>query len=509
MSRSSAAPEADICLILEGSYPYVAGGVSTWTHDLIKAQAPLTFAVVALNADDKPRKLRYELPDNVVTVVDVPLRSAPSGPLEPLGSRKTIQALADHLLAMREDTAFDAYTQVVRLLGKSRLGTNALMNSPAAWEMITRMYQAEAPESSFLEYFWTWRALFGGLFASILAPLPKAKAYHTISTGYAGLVAARASIETGRPAALTEHGIYTNERRIEITMAEWLYDAADSWYQIDTPRWDLRQLWMAAFQAYARVCYESCTQITTLYGGNQILQRADGAREERMRIIPNGIDAKLYGAIERDPAPRPPTVALIGRVVPIKDIKTFIRAAAALKPKIPTVRFWVMGPADEDVDYARECTELVEYLGLQDTVEFLGRVRIADYLGRIDCLALTSISEAQPLVIMEAGAAGVPTVATDVGACREMIEGPATETPHLGPAGAVVPLSSPTATADAIGRLLLDRAWADQCSGAVRARTNKYYNKITIDRIYNQMYLDLMAVPDGQAPGASALARAG
>jgi polysaccharide biosynthesis protein PelF len=502
MSMLAPLPEADICLILEGSYPYVAGGVSTWTQDLIKAQAPLTFSIVALTSDDQPRTLRYELPDNVVGVVQLPLRHPSTGTLEQFGSRRLVKALAEALVRMQGDGALDSFADAVALVAKAgpKIGTHALMNSPAAWQMITKMYMADAPESSFLEYFWTWRALQGGVFAAILDPIPKAKVYHTISTGYAGLVAARAAIETGRPAVLTEHGIYTNERRIEITMAEWLYDAADSWFQIETPRWDLRQLWMRAFQAYARICYGACTEITTLYGGNQILQKADGAPPERMRIIPNGIDAALYGALSRDESPRRPTVALIGRVVPIKDIKTYIRAAGALRTKVPDVLCWVMGPDDEDEDYAAECRDLVAYLGLEETVVFLGRVKISDYLGKIDCLALTSISEAQPLVILEAGAAGVPTVATDVGACREMIEGPHDESPHLGPGGAIVPLSSPMAAAEAMGRLLTDRQWWTQCSTGIRERTFQHYNKIRIDKDYNDLYVRMMARPDGPPP---------
>lgn len=491
-------PSCDVCLILEGSYPYVAGGVSTWTHDLIKAQAPLTFSVVALTADERPRELRYELPDNVVEVVNVPLRSQASGPSGRIGATRMIRELTRALIEMRGETSLQGFRQAVALVSKSRgsIGTKLLMNSPAAWEMITAMYREDAPESSYLEYFWTWRALCGGLFATLLCELPRAKVYHTISTGYAGLVAARAALETGRPAVLTEHGIYTNERRIEITMAEWLYDAAESWYQIETPRWDLRQLWMAAFQAYARVCYESCTEITTLYGGNQILQKADGAPPERMRIIPNGIDADFYGALARDTSERRPTVALIGRVVPIKDIKTYIRAADVLRRSVPNVLCWVMGPADEDKEYAEECFELVRYLQLEETIQFLGRVKIADYLGKVDVIALTSISEAQPLVILEAGAAGVPTVATDVGACREMIEGRPDEVPALGPAGEIVPLSSPTAAANAFARLLLDRDWWQRCSDAVRTRTERYYNKREIDRIYNEMYIRMMQMPD-------------
>lgn len=488
---------SDVCLILEGSYPYVAGGVSTWVQDLIKAQAPLRFTIVALVASAGPRPLRYELPDNVDQVIDVPL-SGPRRGGRVGGAAALTRGLAPLLLEIEEGAGLAPFARIVERLDRARgrPGSAVLMNSEAAWSLITSMYREVAPESSFLEFFWTWRALHGGLFATLLCPLPPARMYHTISTGYAGLVAARAAIQTGRPAVVTEHGIYTNERRIEITMAEWLYDAADDWFAVEAPRWDLRQLWMQTFQSYARICYEACTEITTLFGGNQRLQLADGAPAERLRVIPNGIDTALYGAIERSVEPRRPCVALIGRVVPIKDIKTYIRAIDALRRTVPNVEALILGPDDEDPEYAAECRALVDYLGLGGHIRFLGRVRIADYLGRIDVLALTSVSEAQPLVILEAGAAGVPTVATDVGACREMIEGPPTEQPALGHGGAIVALSSPVATAEALSRLLIDDAWWQQCSRAIRARVNRSYNKTVIDRVYGDLYERMCSMPD-------------
>ena len=77
----------------------------------------------------------------------------------------------------------------------------ALMNSEPAFEMLRRMYEASVPGSSFLNYFWSWRSLAGGLFSVLLAELPRARLYHAISTGYAGLLMARAVLETGRPAS--------------------------------------------------------------------------------------------------------------------------------------------------------------------------------------------------------------------------------------------------------------------------------------------------------------------
>src|SRR3546814_17921359 len=74
-------------------------------------------------------------------------------------------------------------------------------------------------------------------------------------------------------------------------------------------------------------------------------------------------------------------------------------------------------------DYAADCEALVAELGIGNAVQFAGRVDVAQWLPRIDLIVLTSLSEAQPLVILDGGACGVPVVAPDVGSCREMIEG--------------------------------------------------------------------------------------
>ena len=121
-------------------------------------------------------------------------------------------------------------------------------------------------------------------------------------------------------------------------------------------------------------------------------------------------------------------------------------------------------------------------------VRFTGRVKLDEYLGQTDVVVLTSISEAQPLVILEAGAAGIPVVATDVGACREMILGGENETPPLGPGGAITPLCHPSATAQAIAKLLTNREWYERCAGAIKERARVYYNKAVVDRIYRELY---------------------
>ena len=83
---------------------------------------------------------------------------------------------------------------------------------------------------------------------------------------------------------------------------------------------------------------------------------------------------------------------------------------------------------------------------------------------------LTSFSEGQPLVILEAYACGLPVIATDVGACREMIEGRTEEDRGIGPSGIVTRVATPQETAAALVRLARDvRAAAAHGRGGAAA----------------------------------------
>jgi len=496
---------ADVCLLLEGTYPYVSGGVSTWVNDLIRAQPHLRFHCVALLADRKARAFKYSIADNVVSLSHVYLQQPPAGPAYARGMRKLFRRLEPLMVSIQSRGGIDDLAGILSILGPRRgeLGAETLLNSPEAWATLVRMYEKTVPDCSFLDYFWTWRAQLGGLFACLLADLPAARVYHTISTGYAGLMAARGALETGRPCFVTEHGIYTNERRIEITMADWLSANRPRALAVERERRDLKDLWIDTFVTYSQCVYSAARSIVTLYEGNQAMQRRDGAPDGRLRVIPNGIDYDAYAAVPREDAGRPPTVALIGRVVPIKDIKTYIRAVAVAHREVPDLQALILGPEDEDPAYAAECKDLVRLLKLEGTLKFMGRQKLTDWLGKIDALALTSVSEAQPLVILEGGAAGVPTVATDVGACREMLEGRSDETPRLGPGGEVTALADPAATGKALARLVLDKAWHARCSAAIKRRVEMLYNKKTIDAVYRELYESYRDAPDAR-PGAEA-----
>jgi len=489
---------ADVCLILEGTYPYVTGGVSQWVHDLLGAQSDLTFHLVTLLAPGSDQTERYRLPDNVSGVTRLYLPDLRPGRREKKDDAALFAALEEPLIRLQSGGGLETLAAIRRALepGREQLGSEVLLNSRGAWKLLVRMYEQTHASSSFIQYFWGWRALLGGLYTALLCDLPAARVYHTVCTGYAGLLAARARLETGRPAVLTEHGIYLNERRIEIALAEWLHEPQHQHLSVEQTLESVKDLWVGMFSGYARACYQACERVITLFEGNQPLQLADGADPRRMAVIPNGIRCEDPMPVRPEGRSRPPAVALIGRVVPIKDVKTFLRACHILRARIPNLKAWVLGPTDEDLEYYEQCLQMVSYLNLEETVSFEGRVNLQEYFGRLDVLVLTSISEAQPLVILEAGAYGIPTVATNVGSCAEMILGRSDEEPRLGPAGIVTPLANPAATAEAVARLLTDGAFYRRCSRAIRERLRRHYNKTDLDRSYRLLYEELRQAPD-------------
>ncbi|MDD4952489.1 MAG: GT4 family glycosyltransferase PelF, partial [Desulfovibrionaceae bacterium] len=192
-------------------------------------------------------------------------------------------------------------------------------------------------------------------------------------------------------------------------------------------------------------------------------------------------------------------IGFVGRVVPIKDVKTFIRACKIVHMRFGRVQAYVMGPTEEDENYFKECRELVRLMRLEAVVHFTGKVEVRKYYPSLDAVVLTSISEAQPLVIMEANCAGIPAVASDVGACRELIEGRTEEDRALGPSGLVTKVADPVDTAEAILKILTDARLRTAMSEAGKKRIARYYRESELIGRYLEAYRLQMAAPDAEA----------
>jgi polysaccharide biosynthesis protein PelF len=126
-------------------------------------------------------------------------------------------------------------------------------------------------------------------------------------------------------------------------------------------------------------------------------------------------------------------------------------------------------------------------------------------------VVLTSFSEGQPLVILEAYAYGLPVIATDVGACREMIEGRIPDDRAIGPSGFVTRVATPQQTATALVRLAKDVRLRRRMGIAGRRRVTAYYQRGDMLAAYRSLYTRLCGAPDddGSAVSASAASATG
>ena len=147
-----------------------------------------------------------------------------------------------------------------------------------------------------------------------------------------------------------------------------------------------------------------------------------------------------------------------------------------------------MGNCGENPAYYEECLELLEELGTQD-VTFLGQVDVKAYLPEIDLMLLSSISEGQPLAMLEGMAAGIPFVATNVGNCRELLEGAPGDL--LGLAGRIVPVMDSAAMADAVIDCVTNPKLLRQMGETGRMRVAQHYSKEAVLRQYWQLYQTL------------------
>lgn len=411
-----------ICIVAEGCYPYVVGGVSSWIHSLIKAFPEHEFVVLAILANRSFRgKFAYELPENLSQVHEVYLEDYD------WCSKKTDRKRRKQLSNEEYEAVLSLlinqnvkWSVLFNLFQKREFSLNEFLMGPEFLRAVRECYQINYPEAVFSDFLWTMRSIYLPLFLALSTEIPEADLYHCVATGYAGVLGAMAKEKYGCGLLISEHGIYTREREEELIRAKWVAGI-------------YKNVWIDQFKKMSRLAYSSADLVTSLYEHARKLQIELGCNEEITMVTPNGIDENRFASPSGERVAREDMVHVgaVLRVTPIKDVKTMIRAFAFAKERVPNLKLWVMGPTEEDERYAAECYELVETMGVQD-VAFTGRVDVTKYLWQMDFTILTSISEGQPLTILESYAAHKPVIATDVGNCRGLIFG---EDDGIGPAG--------------------------------------------------------------------------
>lgn len=401
-----------ICIVAEGCYPYVVGGVSGWIHSMIQSFPEVEFVILSVVSNRSlSGKFAYELPENVTEVHETYLDDLDWGKKPKRGKRtrlgrKEYQALKS--IVSNEDVDWDT---VFDMFQKGSFSIDDLLMGADFLSIVKEYYEQRYPYIVFSDFLWTMRSIYMPLFLVLQTKLPSADIYHCVATGYAGVLGSMAKHLYRSGLLVSEHGIYTREREEELLKASWVAGI-------------YKNIWIDQFHKMSALAYERADVVTSLYAHARQLQLEMGCPVEKTVITPNGIDLRRFQELPGKTGEDKQyiNVGAVLRVTPIKDVKTMLRAFAFAKEQNSSLKLWIMGPCDEDREYAEECFSLVEAMGLQDVV-FTGRVDVSRYLGRMDFTILTSISEGQPLTILESYAAKKPVVATDVGNCRELIYG--------------------------------------------------------------------------------------
>lgn len=203
--------------------------------------------------------------------------------------------------------------------------------------------------------------------------------------------------------------------------------------------------------------------------GMEIHHRKYGYPSRKMIWIGNGIDT---GRFRPDPVCRAqwrsklgipenaPVIGMVARFHPVKDVPTFLRAAAILQRSHEDTHFVFCGGslAEATSDIAGQaaalpCPERFHWLGIQKKTEQVYPL--------LDILTVTSVSEAYPMVLIEAMACGVPCVSTDVGDASLILRD----------LGDVVPVQNPSALADAWRQQL---SHSSEAAASLRARLREH-----------------------------------
>jgi len=189
-----------------------------------------------------------------------------------------------------------------------------------------------------------------------------------------------------------------------------------------------------------------------------------------------------------------PTVGTVGTVARTKGTDVFLEAAALAHQRCPELRFEHIGQSglDDDVAFERRVSVLAGSPDLRDAVTLLGRRPAVEGLARWEIFVLASRRDAFPLASLEAMAAGVPVIATQVGGLPEQIE-------HL-VSGVLVEPDNPRALADWIVRLHEDPDLREALASAAASRVQE---RFTVDRqgaVLHEAYLAALNLRHGPPP---------
>ncbi|MYX72087.1 GT4 family glycosyltransferase PelF, partial [Streptomyces sp. SID3915] len=486
---------ARVTLLTEGTYPHSHGGVSVWCDQIVRGMPDIAFEVVAVTGTGR-EPVVWDIPAQVSRIRSVPMWGpAPEG-RPPTGrqERRLVGAYERFVTALLDPCAEDGFAPALyTMAGAARDGLlSPFLRSDRAVSVLTSVWNRpglivrEARPT--LHDALTATTLLEHALRPLAAAPPRSGVAHAVSGGIAVLPGLTALERHGVPLLLTEHGVYLRERYLGYRTAPY--------------RWPVKAVVLGFFRLLAEETYRKAALITPGNRYNRLWEEQGGADPGLIRTVYNGVDPAAFPPA--GPEPDVPTLSWAGRVDPIKDLETLIRAFALVRERLPAARLRLFGGTPRGGEaYRQRCETLAAGLGHADAVTFEGRVDdITDAYAAGNVVMLSSISEGFPFTLIEAMSCGRATVSTDVGGVREAV----------GDSGLVVPPRDPAAMAAAALELLGDRERRRRMGEAARLRVIEQFTlRQTVDT-FRSVYLELSRArtavhPPESAPAASATKR--
>jgi O-antigen biosynthesis protein len=215
---------------------------------------------------------------------------------------------------------------------------------------------------------------------------------------------------------------------------------------------------------------------------------------ELVHVIPNGIDWNFWSASARQPADRP-TIVSVGRLTDVKGHDILLEAMQQIVEQVPGAFLLIVG----DGERRGELETISQRTLPPGSVAITGPldpVAIRDVLATARVFVLPSRSEGMPLALLEAMAAGLPTVATDVGAVTHMLTG--ADSDEVGPLGCTVPVEDTDSLAAAVVDILLDCDTAQEMGSNASARARDFGMTAMVDR-YDALYAGSAGVAERES----------
>lgn len=492
-----------VLLATEGTYPFYAGGVSTWCHRLTLGLPEIDFSVLSVVTSPYPQS-KYELSSNVRAVIKVPQW----GLLQP--AEYSGHQPASVFLHQRWNTSSaminacfkPLFEQFFALLLSSdrdikELGTVLLrlqnyfqsydyektMNSVEAWNVFQHVMRAtwecrptDTKEPTLAEMKQAYRLLYH-LLMVLHFPIPYASVSHSSAASFCGVPCVLAKLANGTPYLLTEHGVYLREQYLNLRR----------YVKSFFVRWFLYLL----VERIVELNYYFADQISPVCAYNSRWEKHVGVSQDRIKVIFNGVDPAKFHPTEREHKSRP-LVSTVGLIYPLKGQLDLIQAAGLLQPKFENLEMRFYGAASDE-QYFENCKRKVSELQLADNVAFCGSTKEPwKVFNAADVMAFSSISEGFPYVVVEAMLCGAAIVATDVGGIREA----------LGDCGLLVPPKKPQAMAEAIAFLLSCPEEREAMGRKALARALEHFTEDRFLAAYRNTYYELSSCRSQQAMSA-------